>query len=598
MANASEQTLQFYDYVPIQRNQVRILLLQPSITWESSIECSLQTIALETWSVEQAPDGYEALSYCWGESSKSEPHYICCHDKQLEVRKNLHLALRRLRLQQGIRRLWIDAICINQHDLDERSNQVAMMARIFTLATQTVIWLGEDSEDRDGALSIEFFTRGRVVLDASTNVDDYVIAEAPDWFNEHDHREYAKRKRLSTICENVFGFRPKHTDSYITPFIYGNCPHPLVAFLRRSWFGRLWIVQELHCSRYAVIMCGHHTVPWQDVRDVFRAFYGLNILYEQDYIFHSFLNTVDLSIRKACRLFLTTMSDEAEYTAGVEYMEKFHDFGCKDDRDRVYALLAVCKLTLTPNYRLSAERIYRDFAESCVQAGYTRWLLECASRRLQFEAGHGSPTLPSWVPDWRLFADWTDQTGQIDKLRPLINRPRAVEAKLHEVLVQGGRGLLISARVNLIGRMPSFTPKLVNNVRRLGLQWTSKASLPQTNTCEKANVVPAEGMDLAATLTGTEWHLKLCPVPYKRVPPPHWAPRVRIVGATFGQRQSRNVKTLAAADICTLIFSGLMEPKTDEGQDTGASAEGSKRPFQLSSWDVAYSSSEARLLVV
>ena len=124
------------------------------------MECYLQTLDLEPRSTDQAPNQYEALSYCWGDPSKSGLHWIQCHDKRLELRENLHSALRYLRLPVQVRWLWIDAICINQEDLDERGEQVAIMAKIFNLASQTLIWLGEDSDTRDGSLCIEFFRKG------------------------------------------------------------------------------------------------------------------------------------------------------------------------------------------------------------------------------------------------------------------------------------------------------------------------------------------------------------------------------------------------------------------------------------------------------
>jgi hypothetical protein len=154
MSQAFEQSAECYKYAPLQHNQIRILLLQPSTTWEAPMECYLQILDLEPRSTDQAPNQYETLSYCWGDPSKSGLHWIQCHDKRLELRENLHSALRYLRLRVQVRRLWIDAICINQHDLDERGNQVAIMAKIFNMASQTLIWLGEDSDTRDGSLCI------------------------------------------------------------------------------------------------------------------------------------------------------------------------------------------------------------------------------------------------------------------------------------------------------------------------------------------------------------------------------------------------------------------------------------------------------------
>jgi hypothetical protein len=67
----------------------------------------------------------------------------------IQIRKNLEAALRHLRLTQEARYLWVDAICINQDDMDERSRQVSIMSEIYSKASQVVVWLGEREEPSD-----------------------------------------------------------------------------------------------------------------------------------------------------------------------------------------------------------------------------------------------------------------------------------------------------------------------------------------------------------------------------------------------------------------------------------------------------------------
>jgi hypothetical protein len=93
---------------------------------------------------------YEALSYLWGEalekksiliSSTNPPHE---KPKELLINSNLFEALKQMRHSQSSRRLWVDAICINQEDLSERAREVLRMAQIYGLAHHVLIWLGRE----------------------------------------------------------------------------------------------------------------------------------------------------------------------------------------------------------------------------------------------------------------------------------------------------------------------------------------------------------------------------------------------------------------------------------------------------------------------
>ncbi|CAO2652387.1 Nn.00g006700.m01.CDS01, partial [Neocucurbitaria sp. VM-36] len=122
----------------------------------------------------------------------------------MPITQNLELALRSLRLKEGSRLLWIDAICINQSDIYERNQQVERMAPIYSCAQNVVIWLGP----------------------ASPMQSRY----EPPWASE---------------------------------------PPALVAaglrdILNRSWFRRMWVVQEAAMSQRATMTCGRQTLSWNN----------------------------------------------------------------------------------------------------------------------------------------------------------------------------------------------------------------------------------------------------------------------------------------------------------------------------------------------
>ncbi|KUJ09719.1 HET-domain-containing protein, partial [Mollisia scopiformis] len=83
---------------------------------------------------------YEALSYAWGRADVVKG--VELNGRRVEIRVNLWLALVHLRRTKEERLLWIDAICINQADLEERSEQVQIMAYIYSRAKRVLVWLG------------------------------------------------------------------------------------------------------------------------------------------------------------------------------------------------------------------------------------------------------------------------------------------------------------------------------------------------------------------------------------------------------------------------------------------------------------------------
>ncbi|KAM7183794.1 heterokaryon incompatibility protein [Rhypophila sp. PSN 637] len=160
--------LPIYSPLPSARS-TRILTVKPSDSSDAPIECELKTIDLDD---EQNSTSYEALSYVWGESDETNPSKILLHGQEHTVTPNLKAALRHLRGNDRPLLLWVDAICINQSDLSERTSQVEMMADIFKRAVTTVSWLGEGDADSDEAVELVREV-GSWVMDHQNEFDDH-----------------------------------------------------------------------------------------------------------------------------------------------------------------------------------------------------------------------------------------------------------------------------------------------------------------------------------------------------------------------------------------------------------------------------------------
>ena len=128
-----------YSILDDTRSDIRVIILEAG-SRADPIRMQLQTLALgEDLGV---PKDYEAISYAWGSGLK--PDCIIIDDKHsLPITASLHDALQRFRLPGMVRRLWADAVCINQSDLSEKAVQVGLMGQVYASAAQVLVWLGE-----------------------------------------------------------------------------------------------------------------------------------------------------------------------------------------------------------------------------------------------------------------------------------------------------------------------------------------------------------------------------------------------------------------------------------------------------------------------
>ena len=118
------EPVSIFDDVPLVDGSqtIRILTLLPGELGDP-VECMLEVVS------PQDDPAYEALSYAWGDPKVTLP--IKVQGNGHEVTTNLHSALVHLRRESTPRKLWIDALCINQHDIVELGHQVSFMKAIY-----------------------------------------------------------------------------------------------------------------------------------------------------------------------------------------------------------------------------------------------------------------------------------------------------------------------------------------------------------------------------------------------------------------------------------------------------------------------------------
>lgn len=117
--------------------QIRLVTILPG-RYVDVIACELRTAYLES-----RPD-YYSLSYAWGD--RTDVRHILLDGGSFNVTRNLEAALRRLRHPTEPRVFWIDMICIDQDNVEERTHQVNLMHLTYSRAREVFLWLGDYAE--------------------------------------------------------------------------------------------------------------------------------------------------------------------------------------------------------------------------------------------------------------------------------------------------------------------------------------------------------------------------------------------------------------------------------------------------------------------
>lgn len=356
-----EEGLEYtYKELSIPRNELRLLSLKPGL-FDDELQCTLRNVSLD-----ENPE-YHALSYTWGDPANTKPVFIDGCIFQITV--NLYDALQHFRDPIDVRTFWIDALCINQNDLLERSKQVLRMRDIYYKADRVEGWIGKADEDDYKAIELVQHLR-----DAVPNPEE-LLSEA--W---------------------VISYH----DLFIP--LFQNCTPELLKALnclyRRPWWTRVWVVQEVSLANQskARVTCGRKTLRWVDfliaAYAIEECWLEINtIIWDKfpDEPLDSFSHGIRLSQCRRIR------DSDPPFTL-LELLHQHRDCVATDPRDYVYGLLGMSgdghEMGIEPDYKLSPQMIYSDLVVKYVNATGSLDII-CASRNQR-----NFDDLPSWVPDW------------------------------------------------------------------------------------------------------------------------------------------------------------------------------------------------------
>ncbi|VUC28245.1 unnamed protein product [Clonostachys rosea] len=194
-------------------NEFRLIDLPAVDAYDSPVH-----LTLEVYDLDDCPE-YETASYTWAgedeDGTLCKPVYIGPFWHVLLQTKNCWEMLRSARPWRGTRMIWVDAICINQDNVPERSSQVANMGRLYSNCSRTVVYLGPD-----------------------------VVTPM--------HGKHPRRHRLHELATGAV--KPRFADSSGT--LKAPPPHQLIDLLERRYFSRIWVIQELLLSQRVSIRVG------------------------------------------------------------------------------------------------------------------------------------------------------------------------------------------------------------------------------------------------------------------------------------------------------------------------------------------------------
>ena len=307
---------------------------------------------------------YTALSYVWGSSVRT--HTIRLNGKIFHITANLWHFLSGLEPTAEGRLWWIDAICINQEDPDEKSEQVHGMRDIY-----------ENSSRVFASLIPEPDTDAKHVIDSINMAADVMQKE-----------------------------RSKYPDGKITQNVVAPMPHandgPLWRdyrkFTNHGYWSRAWIVQEATTARLTTIQYGRHCTT---VEDVYLFYEALNHISRTNADYSHLGQTHS---GKAARLF-SIRNKRKQSTAHrlLDILLEFKDLSSSDARDLVFAAMSLVGQDIDggmrPDYRRSFAETLKDFATQFLR-GSSRpldLLGFCGTRTYKLELPSG---WPSWVPIW------------------------------------------------------------------------------------------------------------------------------------------------------------------------------------------------------
>ncbi|KAF5496161.1 Heterokaryon incompatibility protein 6, OR allele [Colletotrichum fructicola] len=325
-----------------------------------------------------APPSYFALSYTWGGELPSEPLIIQipCTDKpsagftdtggagatRLLITPNCAMALsllqrsmkRRFKTRRHIS-VWVDAICIDQSNTEERSIQVAMMAEIYDRAKRVIVWLGENYAPKSwNSLAVS-----------------KPLSMFPRIEYDHNHGQRLKRctaKMALKVCNETTLHRLR-----LAPY-----------------WTRVWALQEFGHKTAAILCCDSHLLLFADLAHLLAVASKDETMPTQQ--------GLDLHVD----LYEWQGTTDRPFRAATNQLRRVLSMKASELRDKIYALRALSPGVLGKmriNYQQPIGKVFHEATRLMVEEEGSLRVLYFANRA-KTTVGVPWDKLPSWTVDF------------------------------------------------------------------------------------------------------------------------------------------------------------------------------------------------------
>ncbi|KAI0128624.1 heterokaryon incompatibility protein-domain-containing protein [Xylariales sp. AK1849] len=321
--DSKDVTLNNVVYTPLSNSGIRVLILEPG-SWADPLKASLKEKNLQ-----DTMTPYEALSYAWGTFSLSSNKGIRIQDSIMPITSNLDEALRSLRSEQSQRVIWVDFVCINQSNLQERVHQVRMMGDIYRQAEKVIVWLGMPTFASELGMKTLTFFAGNEDLTKGSPWE----ADAP--------------KNIVAAINDIF---------------------------ERPYFERIWVVQEGALARKTDLCVGQLIVSWDQGSATSKFLSRLKFVQISPTWEYSGLRGVRLEpLIDMLTISHLALARARGFEVRATIIDVLHDMRHRestDPRDMIFALLGLGLETygVMADYEISREETYRRLFEGLNQA--------------------------------------------------------------------------------------------------------------------------------------------------------------------------------------------------------------------------------------
>lgn len=315
-------TLQPYIYKRLNyelERDIRLILLRPGLQ-DEDLRCTVSHHSLSD------PPNYAAVSYTWAcedGSTNMSKRILCQNNTFIAISENCDRVLRSIRASGSITMLWIDMVCIDQKNVDERNHQVGLMDDVYSQAQLVTVDLGHSTPYSD------------ILFDAVNGM----------LFDSLDIEEATTR------------------------------------LLRRRWFKRIWVLQEISLARHAVVRCGLKLATWHSLKAFFHRLVARSALPP----------AMTMEVARDKLMCMPELLDALLQT---------HSCQAKDPRDRIFALLGLCRKevrsAIPVDYTVALEKLHHQITIACLRSECynSSVLLQRGIRFSLRDSNH------SWSPNW------------------------------------------------------------------------------------------------------------------------------------------------------------------------------------------------------